>query len=223
MNFLQMKNRILSRVHDTAITEDVENMINDAYQALMTEHDWPFLQKKGSITTAAATTISNAEYELASDCRHDGIVSFWNEAGAKTLSLEEFEVVKDRYPDLDDTGSPDYVIPFGLGDNEYPLVILYPIPDDVYTINYRYLLRVDDLSGNTDTPVFHSEFHQIIVERALADAYEYEDDRSYNLAFAKFKRLLKLMKRRYSKQHRGQTFIFKIAADVDTRNRRRIY
>jgi hypothetical protein len=223
MNYLTIVNNVLERCHDPDKREFVEANVNYHYQQLMADFDWPFLKKRGTITTSAGTAITDAEYELASDCRFDGLIRFWNMADGKALSFEEHGNLVEQYPDMDDTGSPSYVIPFGLGSNGYPIVILYPIPDGVYTIYYQYLMRVDDLSADDDEPIFPSEFHYYLEERALADAYEHEDDTLYQTALQKAEYIKSRMKKRFSTAYRGQTFSFKEAADVGIRRRRRIY
>lgn len=223
MDYITIVNTILDRCHNPDIRDFVEAQVNYHYQQLMGEYDWPFLKKKGTITTTAATTIDNAEYELASDCRLDGIVRFWNMADSKALSVEEYGNLVEQYPGMVATGSPDCVIPFGLGTTNYPSVILYPIPDAVYTIYYEYYKRVDDLSENDDEPIFPKEFHLYLVERTLADAYEHEDNTKRTEALNKAGYYLKQMKKRFSTKVRGQTFAFKMAANVNQRRMNRIY
>lgn len=51
---------------------------------------------------------------------------------------------------------------------------LYAIPDAVYTVNGEYVKSIDELSGNTDTPLFPSDYHMIIVWGALMLYAAYE-------------------------------------------------
>jgi len=185
----------------------------------MSEFDWPFLQKESSFNTV----VGQLEYELASDCRLDGLKEFWNAADGKVLSVEEHGVFVENFPKRTGTGSPDYIIPFGVGANGYPNIMVYPLADAVYTINYSYLMSVSDLVENADVPAFPAEFHSIIEEGALAMSYEHEDEGLFNLALRKYNYLLRTMKRRFSTAVRGQTFSLKLAADVLERRAGRRY
>lgn len=219
MQYIEIINNVLERCHDPAKADLVKVFINEAYQDLMSEFDWPFLQKEDSFNTI----IGQLEYELASDCRLDGLKRFWNAADGKVLSVEEHGVFVKSYPKRSEIGSPDHIIPFGIGANGYPNVMAYPIADAVYTINYAYLMMVNDLVENADVPAFSAEFHKILEERALAIAYEHEDESLFNLALRKYNYLLKKMKRRFSTAVRGQTFSLKLAADVIERRAGRRY
>src|SRR5207344_2974807 len=50
-------------------------------------------------------------------------------------------------------------------------LLLYPLPTGVYTYYVEYLSRPADLSADGDLPAFPSQYHDILVEGALADAY----------------------------------------------------
>lgn len=219
MDFNEIINNVLERCHDPAKADLVKTFINKHYQDLMTEHNWPFLKKEGSFDTV----IGQLEYELASDCRLDGIRKFWNAGADKPLSVEEHDLFVGQYPAREGTGSPNYIIPFGVGANGYPNVMAYPIADAVETINYSYLMAVAALVENGDVPAFPAEFHGILEERSLADAYEQEDETLRTLALNKYTYMLAKMKRRFGISVRGQTYSVKRAADVVTRRVDRRY
>jgi hypothetical protein len=80
-------------------------------------------------------------------------------------------------PNANDNGVPMYYTLFGEDKIQF-----YPIPDQVYTINYRYKKRLPDLSADADTPQLPKKWHELLVHGALARAYHdtrYQD--SYNI------------------------------------------
>jgi len=48
---------------------------------------------------------------------------------------------------------------------------VYPLPTILTTFTIEYLVRPADLGADGDIPVFPSEYHDLLVEGALADAY----------------------------------------------------
>jgi hypothetical protein len=50
-------------------------------------------------------------------------------------------------------------------------ILLYPLPQGVNVYTVEYLGRPADLSGDSDLPAFPSQYHDILVEGALSDAY----------------------------------------------------
>jgi hypothetical protein len=44
---------------------------------------------------------------------------------------------------------------------------LYLVPNDVYTVTGEYFKKRDVLSGDSDTPIFPEQFHEVIMWRAL--------------------------------------------------------
>jgi hypothetical protein len=47
-------------------------------------------------------------------------------------------------------------------------IIINPV-DQYYTINYRGIKSIDNLTTNSQVPIFHSDFHNIIVYKAAMD------------------------------------------------------
>jgi len=88
------------------------------------------------------------------------------------------------------TGKPTY---FSIKPDKS--IIFYPIPDAVYTIDGEYFKKAVALDGNTDEPIFPSQFHMIIVWRALMlyGAFDAASER-YSHGQNEYKKLLgKLM------------------------------
>jgi hypothetical protein len=68
----------------------------------------------------------------------------------------------------------------------------YPKPDAVYTIGGEYFKKADILSGNTDEPIFPSQYHMAIVYRALMfyGAYDAANER-YSHGQNEYKKMLR--------------------------------
>ncbi|MFH1302221.1 MAG: hypothetical protein ABIK07_14265, partial [Planctomycetota bacterium] len=141
--------------------------INTAYQDIQLLHDdWRFMQSEFSFPTianvntytpAAVSLTALAEW-LVGDLRC--YLSLGDENPMLYEGWGEFRAVRD----LGDvtTGRPTHfsVKP----DNS---LILWPTPDQIYTVRGEYIIVPDVLSGNTDEPIIPARFHMIIVWRAL--------------------------------------------------------
>lgn len=74
-------------------------------------------------------------------------------------------------------------------------VFLYPLPTGIYAYTVEYLGRPADLNADGDLPAFPSQYHDILVEGALADAYLDDGNEKQYLAHdARFKELFQAMR-----------------------------
>lgn len=81
-------------------------------------------------------------------------------------------------------GQPAFVIK----DQTYGNILLSPVPDKIYSINFEYWADTPDLINPTDEPLFPSRFNQIILDGAQKYCYEFrEDPQQAQMADARFK------------------------------------
>lgn len=116
--------------------------------------DWKFLWGNATLNTSASTS----EYSGASG------LHLWNKDRVfynnDYLDVYEWE---DYTPDTSlANGPPEFAVI--RPDNQ---LLIVPTPDASYTITYDYWKEPKVLSANTDEPYIPSEFHDVIVGKAL--------------------------------------------------------
>lgn len=60
------------------------------------------------------------------------------------------------------------------------ILVLHPVPDDSYTLNVLLWKTVESLVNSTDSPDLPRNWHELVVENAIARGHFYNQD--YNLA-----------------------------------------
>lgn len=122
--------------------------------------DWKYLWAQDSITTVAG----QADYDLPADLSQmdRGRVRI----GDVSMTVEEYELID---PLVTDTGTPYRAILLPNGK-----VRLHPTPDSVKTVTFDYYKAPDELTANTDEPIFPAQFHDLIWMRALLKYGFYE-------------------------------------------------
>lgn len=119
-----------------------------------TQADWEFRKKSSTITTVADTTT----YELAADCQ--SLRSMRNTTRDRKMYIRDYDWLDNVDPDDSETGSPYVVIPAGIDTSTGVWEVdLFPTPDAVETLSYRYWSKmpnytsVDDVDDlDTDMP-----------------------------------------------------------------------
>lgn len=79
-------------------------------------------------------------------------------------------------------------IPGGLDSSGNWQFTPYPFPNDNYVLEFYYLKRITDLSGDTDTPIFPARFESIWIFGAQAYGYDFLDDDRAVASLAKFEK-----------------------------------
>jgi hypothetical protein len=93
--------------------------------------------------------------------------------GYSTVKSGEIELVN-RYPVYNAVYIPLYYFE---KENHYQF---WPAPNEAYTVGLSYLKSPADLTGDTDTPVFSSDFHDMLAYYAASRCYA--KDENYNSA-----------------------------------------
>jgi len=107
------------------------------------------------------------------------------------VDVREFDRV---LPDPTSTGDPYVYFLQGLDSSNNWRCGFYPTPDSIQNIHIRYYKAVTELSSDTDTPIFPSKWHQILVHGALAYfGWNFRDDTRRNLAIQDYERMLSQM------------------------------
>jgi len=183
MTFLELANRLLSEanISGTGLVtttnqkgeyKQAVDYINTAYQDIQNLHPhWEFLRKDLSFNTIANinnyidTSIGLSDFgEWSLDTMRVYLTSgsFANEVHMTPVEWDDFRDMFLFGASRTQTGMPIYICE--KPDNS---LILYPIPDDTYTLEGEYFREPYTLTLDTDKPVFPTRFHMIIVWRAL--------------------------------------------------------
>lgn len=180
MNYLQLVQRLhaeagLGGAAPSAVTGQtgmnlkLVNWILTAYEDIQNLHpDWNFRKTEFSFsTTATKQNYTKTEAGVAD-------LSSW-----KTFDVKIYSAVSDE-SDLEYYPWDDYRIVYKYGSfrtqSNRPTIFsikpdlsmdLWAIPEAVYTVNGEYFKNIQTLSQNTDVPIIPSDFHMILVWRAL--------------------------------------------------------
>jgi len=155
-------------------SNDVVQDVNDAYFELIRAlpKDTPYLNDvSGSITTVNGTRL----YSLGSGARVFNLLewSFENETDSDNL-LEVvtlgFVQQKDSQYD-ENTGKPLYL--YREGNDQLGI---YPVPDDAYTIKYKFTKTFSRLSDTDDVFIVPDEWLRFVEKKAQ---YFYEDRKGF--------------------------------------------
>jgi len=164
---LQLVNEILRRTGQVEISTltgaatpavQVRDFINETYIEMLQRLKVTRLQKEGTLTTVAGT----AGYTVASDADLDSIL---DDSVLLSDTKQPLRQVDYQYPlthGVDDTGRPEVF--YRIGDK----LMLYPIPDAAYVMNYQYLIKPSTLSVDADQTALPAEWEKILVLGAQA-------------------------------------------------------
>ena len=210
-NYLSLSNEVCRRLNETELTSSnfatangfysqVKDAINAAIRDINQKHfNWPFNHNTDDITLTAGELRyplpENAKYTDFDTVRILRNASLdLNEARRlKQLSYDEYV---DRYIDQEgetDTTKgtiPEYIVRSQDGD-----LIVAPMPDKAYTIEYEFFMIPADLDTYDDVPTIPFRFKHVIVDGAMYHSYMFRDNlESATLSLRKFEDGLKQMR-----------------------------
>jgi len=172
MNFLQLVNELRREcsvagnglttvVAQTGESQRLVQWIKQANDEIQGKYfDWLFLRVADTFDTLAGNdTVSKPD-----DLNIWDVQRFY--IGTQKLEVMDYA---DYEPMDADSGQPHTVIV--MPDNS---LLLYPNPDAAYTVSYDYYRTPNVLSIDTDEPLIPSQFHRVIVYRAMAMYANYE-------------------------------------------------
>lgn len=178
------------------LKEILQSGFNRVYNPAMilgTQYEWSFLKLTTTLTLASGIT----KQLLPKDFKSlDGEVYLESSTVAtfaiKMMNDAWLTEIQARNSDSDMTGSPQYVAvqserKVGTGEQRKSLLV-YPIPDESYTIRFRYTINPEHVLEN-EYPYGASEHSELLKESCLAVAEQRFDDRMH-VHTAAFKELL---------------------------------
>lgn len=208
MNFLQLCQRLRQEAgipgtgpaavsNQTGELKRVVDWVSYAYQDIQNLHNnWEFLRFDFSFPTIASTqeyAPSAVSLDELSAWKRDSVRCYRTSTG---VTDETFMTFMD-WPSFRDsrlfganrsvTGKP---IEFSIRPSNKAMA-LFGIPDAVYTMVGEYWKRAQSMSENTDEPLIPSQFHMIIVWRALMEYATYENaPEAYAKGESNYRRML---------------------------------
>jgi hypothetical protein len=164
VNLEALRTEFLARGFDYLSSTRADGYLNDAYLLdICEEEDWPFLE--ATATGAAPLTLSDLRaIEYVTDLTQP----------RKLDPLKRARIADDWSTDLTQTGSPSlYYVTKGTTVNVFPVAA-----DEIEVLYWK----VPTALTGTANPLLPDRFHSLIVDGAVARAYEDSDD--YELAQA---------------------------------------
>lgn len=200
MTFQELKTAIVTLADDPSLSDAQAGIwLNANYRIFMRERDWPFLVGSGSYTVTSGTQ------ETAFSAFSTPILNFakplrvWisNSATADKQSLKPV-----NYEDRNEIGLTNcyYITPDNLS------IGLVPTPtNSTNVVTVDYLKSTTDLDGSTYTePVFLSDFHYILVWKALMN-YQFQQREQSDEFARQYNEILDIMTRFYFSPEAGRS------------------
>jgi len=210
-DYLSLTNEVCRRLNETELTSanfatangfysQVKDAINAAIRDINQKHfSWPFNHNTDDITLTAG----ELRYPLPENAKYTDFdtVRILRNASldlneARRLKQMSYDEYVDRFIDQEgetDTTKgtvPEYIIRSQDGD-----LIVAPMPDKAYTIEYEFFMIPADLDTYDDVPTIPFRFKHVIVDGAMYHSYMFRDNlESATLSLRKFEDGLKQMR-----------------------------
>lgn len=201
-----VKTEVLNKLDNQDLdATTVNSFINQAHREVLNKHRWPFMEKTFSGTISASTHIHSfpADAQQIITLR---ITAPDSDAIDLTDRYVDFREFDDRHPDptQDNEGVPDeWTMSAG---NFY----LWPIPDQAYTLDTRYIKKPTDLSTDGTELDIPEEFQELVVLGAAARILERDDSPDEAAVLrAQFDMLLQDMLLRFSQRQTGRPMVMR--------------
>ena len=155
MNYLEMVNRVLTRLRERTVSTVNENtysaligvLVNDAKDRVETAWDWSGLRTTLELVTEAGTF----GYELVDAGRNPSIINFINQDDDFFLEYAENDVFASLFLNQSPaSNTPRYYNFNGITDAGNTIVDIYPIPDQAYTLLFNAFVRTPVLENDND-------------------------------------------------------------------------
>ena len=172
MTYLEMVNAVLRKLREDEVTVVEQNdyskligdFVNDAVNVVESAWDWSSLRETIVITTAA----DDDTYPLTGFGIRGELMSVYNITKKAELRYRSKGYIIDKQNRSTGTGVPMYYAMNGTDSNNDTNLVVYPKPDDIYTLEANVVLRNTSLSADSDYNKLHT---QPIVQYTCAYAF----------------------------------------------------
>lgn len=164
--FSDLKTRCAERFQDPTnqvYTADIwGKYVNEAYRAVISKYpDWPFLEQQNSTTTITAAsntvTLPGGTFQVHS--------VFNTTDGYRLQPVSNREAYLETFTPGTHTGLP------AIYRVRNATLEVYPQPTATTTLRIEYVGAPADLAAPTDSPAFPPQYHDILIDGALALAH----------------------------------------------------
>jgi hypothetical protein len=167
---LRDRTRALSgiRLQSLRSDEQVDAVINEAYQEVVNLSQWPFLRASEQVSIPAGTN----SFETPTGFSEVMSVSYTSDSG-DTVRLQSTSV--DEIDRLRDEEGAEPFIYGRVTDREF---VIWPTPRSSVTLLIRGKSVISPLVNDSDTPVFDQQFHPMLAYRSASRMLAEEGDDS---------------------------------------------
>ncbi len=210
-NYLGLVNEVCRRLNETELTStsfagangfysQIKDSINAAVRDVNQKHfNWQFNHNTDELTLTAG----ELRYPLPDEAKYADFDTVRVQRNtslgvgeARKLGVLSYTEYLERYidqeyeTDITKGSAPEYAVRSQDGD-----LIIAPMPDAAYTIEYEFFMFPADLDLHDDVPTIPFRFKHVIVDGAMYHAYMFRDNiESASLALRKFDDGIKQMR-----------------------------
>lgn len=167
---LRDRARALSGIRLQSLRDDeqVDLVINEAYQEVISMSQWPFLRGSEDFSVAAG----QSTFELPSGFSEVTSITYVDELNQRNrlhrTTLDEIDRLA-----VDEEGDP-----FFYAQTSERVFEIWPVPNTTLQFTVKGKIVVNNLNGDSDVPVFVEQFHPLISYRAASRMLMEEGDDS---------------------------------------------
>jgi hypothetical protein len=174
LTYKNLQDRCLTYGYGEVDRNNVKTWLNEAYEDLIRQHKWPFLEAVAAITTVAGTQTvalpTSPPVLFFGRLKPNSAVTTTEPRYLSEMDFREYMPHRE-YTDPGDQGEPECYSIFAGNLN------FYPIPDQVYTYSLRYWKGIGTLpTADGDTYLIPDAYLDNLVIHALARAAMREND-----------------------------------------------
>lgn len=170
MNLGQLKTRLQARGYGADTPDEQTELLNVAYEDLLSRERWPFLEA----TDTATFTADQAYLDIASTITDLGVVDAvrLTDAAGVPITVEPIrdQEMRELLHQSSDSSTP------AVWSYYSDLLWVYPTPNQAYVAQVDYIKTVDALSADSDTTVVPDQFDDALVLGALVEIAQRERD-----------------------------------------------
>lgn len=177
MQLSELRTELIAMADDPDITNSqANNWINSAYRLLLQEYEWPFMVGTDTYTVTSGTAEQTFAGMDTGTTDFSKSLRVWI-ANSSTDNKSQMKPI--HYEERFENGVTNsyYITPDNLS------IGLVPTPtNSTNVVTVDFLKSTTDLSADGDVPVFHSDFHWLLIwrpvlmyqkrEREVSDEYE---------------------------------------------------
>lgn len=156
-----------------------KRFLNRGQLEIANAKDWSWLF---DVANTFSTTNSEKDYTTTeTDIKKLLNVRVTTDGYRQRLTPYSYDQFITRHPAIDET-APDQQGPvfeyttIGRTTTNQLKIVLWPVPDTAYTIEYDYLKSPASMTDDADAPVFPTAYHHLLIDYVLWKSYQHDRD-----------------------------------------------